>query len=116
MSPLRPFRWSRTVVATMELGLGVPMARPGDPDAPARPHPFDADVRVTASDEAWVVESDGLPTHKTGAFPNAANPNRILEQSYRFTIPRRPQKAARTPPSFGPIGVAVNGVPFYNPL
>jgi hypothetical protein len=116
MPPLRPSRWSWPVVATMALGLAATMARPGDADVPARPHPFDANVKVTASEEAWVVESDGIPTHKTGAFPNATNPNRILKQSYRFTIPRRPQKAARTMPTpFGPIGVAVNGVPFYNP-
>jgi hypothetical protein len=79
-------------------------------------HPFDANVKVTVTDDAWIVESDGLPTHKTGTFPNTTNPNRILKQNYQFTIPRHPQKAERpTPTPFGPIGVAVNGIPFYNP-
>ena len=91
------------------------MARAGDDPKP-RDHPFDANVRVTTTEGAWVVESDGLPTHRTATFPNATNPNRILKQSYRFTIPRHPKKAERpTPTPFGPIGVAVNGIPFYNP-
>jgi hypothetical protein len=91
------------------------LAREGD-DANEQAHTFDANVKVAVTDAVWVVESDGIPTHKTATFPNATNPNRILKQSYRFTIPRHPEKAAKsTPTPFGPIGVAVNGIPFYNP-
>jgi hypothetical protein len=78
--------------------------------------PFDKNVKVTATADAWVVESDGIPTHPTGTFPNSTNPNRIQKQDYKFTIPRHPEKADKpTPTPFGPIGVAINGVPFYNP-
>jgi hypothetical protein len=63
-----------------------------------------------------IVRSDGIPTHKTGKFPNRRNPNRIQEQSYVFKIPLEPQIASEpTPLPMGPIGVAINGVPFYNP-
>lgn len=126
-------RWLReaAVVACLALGLcwaSLPAytAPPGargqgalagdDAARPARSHPFDANVKVTMSADAMIVESDGIPTHKTGTFPNATNPNRILKQQYRFFIPLRPVKAEKTTPTpFGPIGVALNGIPFYNP-
>ncbi len=61
------------------------------------------------------MESDGIPNHETGKFPNADNPNRILKQNYRFYIPLKPTVAAKpTKTPFGPIGVALNGIPFYN--
>ena len=78
--------------------------------------PFNDNVKVTTTDKHWIVASDGIPTHKTGTFPNAKNPNTIQKQNYRFVIPREPHKAAKiTPLPMGPIGVAVNGIPFYNP-
>jgi len=61
------------------------------------------------------VESNGIPNHPTAKYPNADNPNSIIEQRLKFYIPLKPTKAPRpmgTP--FGPIGVAVNGIPFYN--
>jgi hypothetical protein len=71
-------------------------------------------VRLTETH--LIVHSDGIPTHKTGTFPNRDNPNRIRKQDYVFKIPRRPNLAARpTKLPMGPIGVAINGVPFYNP-
>src|SRR6185312_9623209 len=116
-------RWGTVALG---LGLGVAFlalpghtAPPGNVEAAAnapRQHPFDANVKVSLSDQTIVVESNGIPTHKTGAFPNATNPNRILKQNYRFFIPREPKKGAQTTPTpFGPIGVATNGIPFYNP-
>ena len=79
-------------------------------------HPFDANVKVTFTKTHMLVQSDGIPTHKTANYPNRDNPNRILKQNYRFQIPLRPQRAdqATTLP-MGPIGVAINGIPFYNP-
>jgi hypothetical protein len=97
----------------------VSAAAPDEPrsaDQPATWNLFDSNVRVTISEETLIVESDGIPTHPTATFPNATNPNRIQKQAYRFLIPRRPKKAeSPTPTPFGPIGVAVNGIPFYNP-
>jgi hypothetical protein len=77
---------------------------------------FEPNVKVTVTEDALIIVSDGIPTHATGTFPNKTNPNRILKQSYRFTIPRHPKRSEKpTPTPFGPIGVAINGIPFYNP-
>ena len=76
---------------------------------------FNNNVKLSFTDDLMVVESDGIPNHPTDDFPNADNPNRILKQNYRFKIPLKPRladKPTRTP--FGPIGVAINGIPFYN--
>lgn len=78
-------------------------------------NPFDKNVKVTFTDKFMIVKSDGIPTHPHGDFPNAYNPNRILKQDYTFYIPLFPKIAAKpTKTPFGPIGVAINGIPFYN--
>ena len=77
---------------------------------------FRGNTHVEVTDDYLIVHSNGIPDHATGPFPNPHNPNRILVQDYTFKIPRHPQwsdRVSRTP--MGPIGVAVNGVPFYNP-
>lgn len=86
-------------------------------DAKPKPrHSFLKNVKVTMTEAHMVVESNGIPNHKTGNFPSRDNPNRIRKQSYRFVIPLKPQKAERpTRLPMGPIGVAINGIPFYNP-
>ena len=49
----------------------------------------------------------------TGSFN--LNPNRVSELSLSFKIPNTPAKASvNKPTSMGPIGVSLNGVPFYN--
>ena len=60
------------------------------------------------------IEANGISAHKTGAFPNSGNPNRIREQQYTWTIPANPRATrAASRPAMGQIfGVAVNGVPF----
>jgi hypothetical protein len=86
--------------------------------APAtRPsHPFRSNVKVEVTPDFFIVHSDGIPDHDTGPFPSRHNPNSIQKQNYAFKIPRHPAKSdtiTKTP--MGPIGVAINGVPFYNP-
>ena len=97
-------------------GSGRSAEKPATPPATRPAHAFRGNVRVEVTDELLIVHSNGLPDHTTGQFPNRFNPNRILEQNYTFRIPRHPvfsEKVTRTP--MGPIGVAINGVPFYNP-
>jgi len=73
-------------------------------------------IKVDISEKFITVHSDGIPDHTTGDFPNRNNPNRITKQNYTFTIPLKPVKADKiTQLPMGPIGVAINGVPFYNP-
>lgn len=60
------------------------------------------------------MESDGLPDHEPGTFPNAGNPNRITAQEYSFRVPLRPRLADRVTPVTNRLffGVGRNGVPF----
>jgi hypothetical protein len=77
---------------------------------------FHSNVKVSTTAILLIVQSDGIPTHPTDPFPTSYNPNRILKQNYRFQIPLAPKFAEKpTTLPFGPIGVAVNGIPFYNP-
>jgi hypothetical protein len=76
---------------------------------------FQGNARVSFQGDYMIVESNGIPNHPTGHFPNADNPNSIREQQLRFYIPLHPVKAERAVPTpFGPIGVAINGIPFFN--
>ena len=77
-----------------------------------------------------VISSSGIPNHSSPYFPRTdaryqtytgtnaayrANPNVIQTQTLVFRLPVAPQRAAAavaTP--LGPIGVCINGVPFYN--
>lgn len=103
--------WNRT-----SLTIGIILLAAAVLAAPEVPKsPFNSNVKVTFTDEFMIVESDGIPNHQTGHFPNADNPNKILKQHYTFRIPRKPRFADKpTDTPFGPIGVAINGIPFYN--
>lgn len=99
-------------------GADLPKAPTTAPAAPSADnnYGFRAQVKVEATDEVLTVHSDGIPDHTTGPFPNPRNPNTIRQQNYTFHIPRHPvysKTVTKTP--MGPIGVAINGVPFYNP-
>ncbi len=107
----------------LTLSLALVSSSPAQSPAPAAPgfskealrKLFNDNVELVFGDEFFVVVSDGIPNHKTDNFPNADNPNRILKQNYRFKIPRDPKFADKPMPTpFGPIGVAINGIPFYN--
>ncbi len=76
---------------------------------------FHKNVKVSFTNSDMIIQSNGIPDHETGHFPNADNPNTIRPQNYRFVIPLHPQRAETTTPTpMGPIGVAINGVPFFN--
>ena len=58
-----------------------------------------------------IIETNALPNHPTGTFPNAGNPNTIKSQKLKYSLPLNPifsgeSKWAREP------GVALNGVKF----
>ena len=79
------------------------------------------------------IKSAGTPDHKSiyyattsalyenfsgttfGGYTFAKNPNSIAAKTYTFKIPVNPQVAAvHTATPLGPIGVSLNGVPFFN--
>lgn len=88
---------------------------------------------ITLEGDYVVIKSNGMPDHKSiyYATNNALyetfsgktfgdnsfkkNPNSISSQSLTFKIPVNPKKASSASATpLGPIGVSLNGVPFYN--
>jgi hypothetical protein len=88
---------------------------------------------VTSDGTYITIKTKGLPDHKSayyattnslyqaysgttyGGLTFAKNPNTIIEQSGTFKIPLKPVMStnhAATP--LGAIGIALNGVPFFN--
>jgi len=75
--------------------------------------PPDSKVLIKEEGDQRIVESNGLPGHSTGDFPNPHDPFAIRAQQYRFALPMKPTVADRTTPlNMWLFGVAVNGVPF----
>ena len=59
------------------------------------------------------IQSNGLPTHTVGKFPNRDNPYTISAQSYAFSVPKAPTLNKPEPLLRDEaFGVALNGVPF----
>jgi len=88
---------------------------------------------ITVDGDYVTIKSKGLPDHKSpyyagtqwastldtaygGSNPSySKNPNSIAEQDYTFKIPLHPTSAStKQATSLGPIGISLNGVPFYN--
>jgi hypothetical protein len=83
---------------------------------------------ITSDGTYITIKSKGLPDHTSPYYATSnslyenysgttfsKNPNSISEKTYSFKIPLDPKVAAShqaTP--LGPIGVALNGVPFFN--
>lgn len=88
---------------------------------------------ITSDGTYVIIKSAGTPDHKSAYYPagNALyeafsgvtfggsnfskNPNSIVTQNYTFKIPLNPAEASsKQATPLGPIGVSVNGVPFFN--
>jgi YHYH protein len=60
-----------------------------------------------------VLESNGLPGHAIGDFPNRHDPVAVRPQSHKLRMPAKPiQNEKPLPINMWWFGVAVNGVPF----
>jgi hypothetical protein len=87
-----------------------------------------SNVTVSTDGNYLVVKSTGIPDHKSPYFTTTdsryeANtsatfkkaPNTISQQSLTFKIPINPTSAStKSATPLGPIGVSLNGVPFFN--
>ncbi len=120
-------RWSAPFAENMTAWL-----RAGDKDlrgvVVAVDRLIEDNVTVSFDANSLIIHAHGLPNHPTGKFPQAGfgNPNYIQEQNHTYYLPLNPQvnplHAAMTDRDsnralpMGPIGVAVNGVVFYNPF
>ncbi len=71
-------------------------------------------VSVEIRDRYRYIETNAIPNHAVGQFPNPGNPNTIRAQRLTFRVPLHPRPAPQllsaTRP--GPFGIAINGVPF----
>lgn len=88
---------------------------------------------ITADNDFIYIKTNGTPDHKSVYYPTSnsfyenfsgttfggytfsKNPNTIASKNYTFKIPRNPAETSNhsaTP--LGPIGVSLNGVPFFN--
>jgi YHYH protein len=56
------------------------------------------------------IESNGIPDHATGKFPNSRNPNSISEQSHKYKVTLNPVKTNKAS-TVHIVGVAINGIP-----
>ncbi|TWU03928.1 sulfatase-like hydrolase/transferase [Neorhodopirellula pilleata] len=88
-------------------------------------------VVITVTDDHIVMQSRNLPNHPTATFPDKwrmldSNPSYIQEKANTWYLPKYP-KLAKDPIAMdsqnsngglpmGPIGVATNGVIFFNPF
>jgi hypothetical protein len=77
-----------------------------------------------------VVKSDAVPDHKSPYFASndakfekyngnnaqyQQNPNSLVAQTLTFRIPLNPKEAtSKSATPLGPIGVSLNGIPFFN--
>jgi hypothetical protein len=105
-------------------------AATSSPDVPAVYRKYGADVKVSVDGDYILLVATGVPDHKSPYFGttdakyeayNGTNtsfgkaPGVIQAQSYTIRIPARPVRAATSAPTpLGPIGLALNGVPFFN--
>ncbi|MBU6454410.1 MAG: YHYH protein [Cyanobacteria bacterium REEB67] len=67
--------------------------------------------KIEVRDGYRYIESNGIPNHPTGQFPNQGNPNTISPQSYKRRVPLSPQPGHGEHRGYD-FGVAVNGVMF----
>ncbi len=72
---------------------------------------FGTSVRVTVLDGLRTIQTNALPDHETGDFPNDGNPNSIAEQDRTWVFPAVPTYS-ETMSIVQVPGVAVNGVKF----
>ena len=71
-------------------------------------------VKISQMGDFQLIESNGIPNHKVGTFPNSGNPHAISPQSYSFKVKQKPKYSNRIVrlEMHTNFGVAVNGIPF----
>lgn len=71
------------------------------------------EVSIRIEGEKRIIDSNGIPAHDVGTFPNRRNPNSIAPQKYHFEVPLHPKIADKVSlMQMQPFGVAVNGLVF----
>lgn len=74
---------------------------------------YENQVRIWTDNHYRYIQSNGIPDHSYGRFPNSGNPNKVSPQNHSYRISLNPQLTGRVVEnSMGLFGVALNGVPF----
>jgi hypothetical protein len=117
-------RWSAPFAGSMSAWL-----RAGDLDLDGNvvreDHFVEDNVTVSFDATSMIIHTHGLPNHPTGKFPGE-NPNYIQEKDATYYIPLNPKENpghvatdlhnTNHSLNMGPIGIAANGVVFFNPF
>ena len=77
-----------------------------------------SEISIKIIDNSRIIESNGIPNHKVGKFPNSSNPHSIKPQKYIFKIPLNPEIAKNITSLENPrfnFGIALSGV-LFDPL
>ena len=70
-------------------------------------------VEVAVEGDRRIIRTNGIPSHRTGTFPNSGNPNAIAALNLTFSLPAAPiWRGVATYRDLGEMGVGVNGVVF----
>jgi hypothetical protein len=71
-------------------------------------------ARIYTEGDFRIIETNGVPNHPTGKFPNEWLNLGIGNRVFRYSVPLNPVISQHGPQSLGVwrLGVAVNGVPF----
>lgn len=72
---------------------------------------YGTQTNVVLKGDNRIMQTNALPNHATGAFPNAGNPNTISAQNLNYTFPLKPTLSGKSKWAREP-GVALNGVKF----
>lgn len=72
---------------------------------------WQSECKITVSGNYRYIDSNGIPNHPTGQFPNRGNPNSISPQDYHRKVPVNPTPAQGIARGVD-FGVAVDGVMF----
>lgn len=67
-------------------------------------------VSITESGGQICIETNGIPNHSIGTFPNRGNPHSIRAQRERYCVSANPKKGNSASAVRGTVGVGLNGV------
>lgn len=104
----------KSVITASFLGIASVATAHDGPHVPATESArVQPSVSIRIDGDVRIIESNGLPNHKAGQFPNRNNPNSIRPQQVRYTVPANPTvNRVPTQKFMQPFGVAVNGIVF----
>ncbi|MEO1141880.1 MAG: YHYH protein [Pseudomonadota bacterium] len=68
------------------------------------------DVKIYDLSGQRCIESNGVPNHKIGQFPNAGNPNSFQTQSQKYCFDLKPKKTNNATLNTPIVGIALNGI------